>query len=383
MTVCLRISTLPSSPKNILYFSSFGNLRWGGQKSLYHLVTRLDRQKYRPVVLLPSDEDFAQALRTQGVEALIYRLPPFGLLTSISCLSSIRYLLKLMDTRDISLMHTDGPRNSLYAGLVSWLRAIPVVFHVRSSDQDRYDRILYKCSDRIILVAGILKDRFDWVKANRKFSTIHNGVDLAQFEGGLSDSKNYAECFRQGTELMILCAGRIEARKGQMDLIEACAALKRASIPFRLVLAGEIAEEAYMAACLNRAEELKISDQIVFPGHIEQIFPVLFQSDIVVLPSPRSEAFSRAIIEAMAAGRPVVATDVGGAREAIEEGVSGFLVPPADPDVLGDRLLLLARDAAVRRQFGAAGRRRVEERFTIERNVRETEKVYAELLGSS
>ena len=126
MTVCLRISTLPSSPKNILYFSSFGNLRWGGQKSLYHLVTRLDRQKYSPVVLLPSDEDFAEALRAQGVEVVIHQLPPIGLFNIFKCFSSIRYLLSLIETQKIALMHTDGPRNTFYAGIVSWLNGLPV-----------------------------------------------------------------------------------------------------------------------------------------------------------------------------------------------------------------------------------------------------------------
>jgi glycosyltransferase involved in cell wall biosynthesis len=374
---------MPSNPKNILYFSSFGNLRWGGQKSLYHLVTRLDRQKYRPVVLLPSDEDFAEALRAQDVEVIIHRLPPIGLITSVSCLSSIRYLLNFIDIREIALMHTDGPRNTLYAGLVSRLKVVPVVFHVRASDRDRYDRIIYRCSNRIILVAGMLRKRFDWVSDNRKFSTIHNGVDLKQFEGGMPDFHHYAAGSRQDSALMILCAGRVEAQKGQMDLIEACATLNDAAIPFHLILAGDTADEAYLTACRNRATELRIFDRITFIGHIENIAPLLQRSDIFVLPSISGEAFSRAIIEAMAAGKPVVATDVGGAREAIEEGVTGFVVPPADPAAMAGKILVLAHNESLRRRLGTAARKRVEERFSIEKNVRETERLYTELLEAA
>jgi glycosyltransferase involved in cell wall biosynthesis len=378
MTVCLRINTMPSNPKSILYFSSFGNLRWGGQKSLYHLLTRLDRAKYRPVVLLPTEEDFAGALRGQGVEVVIHELPPIGLFTSLSCMSSVRYLFRLIDVQDISLMHTDGPRNTLYAGLVSWSKAIPVVFHVRVSDRDRYDRIIYRCSDRIVLVAGVLRNRFDWV---REFTTIYNGADLKQFGGWTSASRAVKAQSLTGNGLLIVSAGRIEPSKGQIYLIEACAILKDRKIPFQLLLAGDAEDKTYLTACRNKAVELNINDRIAFSGHIATLPDVLHRADIFVLPSS-GEAFSRAIIEAMAAGRPVVATDVGGAREAIEEGVSGFIVPPADPAALAEKILLLALDGSLRKKFGAAARKRVEERFTIEENVGKTEQVYAELLGS-
>ncbi|MBN2438704.1 MAG: glycosyltransferase family 4 protein [Deltaproteobacteria bacterium] len=371
---------MPSHTKNILFCSTFGNLRWGGQKSLYHLVTRLDRTKYRPVVLLPTEEDLAEMLRGQKMEVVIHELPPIGLIAPFACLLSVRYLFRLIETHDIALMHTDGPRNTLYAGLVSWLKAIPVVFHVRASDRDRYDRIIYRCSDRIVLVAEALRDRFDWVNDNSKFRTIYNGVDLKQFEGPTPASIAVEVQALSGKEVMIVCAGRVEPQKGQYNLIEACAKLKDARIPFQLLLAGDVTDEKYLATCRNKAMELKINDRITFSGHIENMPDVLYRTDIFVLPSIHGEAFSRAIIEAMAAGRPVVATDVGGAREAIEEGVSGFIVPPANPATLAEKILLLARDASVRRKFGAAARKRVEERFTIERNVRKTEQVYAELL---
>ena len=182
MKVCRKFAILPSNPKNILFFSSFGNLRWGGQRSLYHLVTRLDRDRYRPIVLLPTDEDLAEALRARGMEVVIHELPPLRLMNPMSCLSSVRNLMRLVAKCNISLMHTDGPRNTLYACLISRWKSIPVVFHVRASDRDRYDRIIYGCATRIILVAASLRSRFDWVSDNGKFRTIYNGVNLKQFD---------------------------------------------------------------------------------------------------------------------------------------------------------------------------------------------------------
>lgn len=374
---------MPSHPKSILFFSSFGNLRWGGQRSLYHLVTRMDRMRYRPIVVLPSDEDFAGTLREQGVEVVIHELPPFGLTNPFACLSSVRYLLRMVETRGISLLHTDGPRNTLYTGLIGRWKAIPVVFHVRVSDRDRYDRIIYGCATRIILVAGSLRNRFDWVKDDGKFRTIYNGVDLKLFDGEASEAPATEGRFLPGNTILIVCAGRVEPQKGQHDLVEACAKLKASGIAFQLLLAGEVTDKAYMEKCRNRTAVLRIDDQVLFAGHIGNMAGLLRSADIFVLPSTHGEAFSRAIIEAMAMGKPVVAADVGGAREAIGEGACGFLVPPGDPAALGDKILLLAREASIRQRFGAAARRRVEERFTIEQNVRETEKLYAELLGGA
>ena len=382
MKVCRNFATVASDPKNILFFSSFGNLRWGGQRSLYHLVTHLDRDRYRPIVLLPTDEDLAEALRARGMEVVIHELPPLRPMNPMSCLSSVRNLMRLVATCNISLMHTDGPRSTLYACLISRWKSIPVVFHVRASDRDRYDRIIYGCATRIILVAESLRKRFDWVRDNGKFRTIYNGVDLKQFDEEAAVPPIVEARFLSGKGVMIVCAGRVEPRKGQHDLVEACASLKAAGVVFRLLLAGEATDKAYLGKCRCRAAELRIEDQVAFAGLIDNMPRLLRSADIFVLPS-HGEAFSRAILEAMAAGKPVVATDVGGAREAIEEGVCGFLVPPADPAVLGGRIFLLARDASIRQRFGAAARKRVEERFTIEINVRETEKLYAELLEAT
>ena len=346
-------------------------------------MTHLDRQKYRPHVLLPADEDFAEALRKQGIEVMIHNLPPIGFFDLFRCLSSIRYLLNLIDDHKIVLIHTDGPRNTLYTGFVAWLRRIPLVFHVRDSDRDRYDRIIYRCSDRIILVANALRNRFNCVTDNIKFITVYNGVDLSQFKWGISSNPELKKMDRVDNGLSIVCIGRIEPSKGQIYLIEACGKLNDRQIPFHLLLAGEVANKEYLADCRHKAVELNIGDQITFPGHIENILDVLSRTDIFVLPSISGEAFSRAIIAAMAMGKPVVATDVGGAKEAIENGLSGFVVPSADSAALAERIIALATDEKLRQKFGAEARKRVEELFTIEKNVEKTERIYEQLLGGT
>jgi len=370
---------LPSESKNILYFSSFGNLRWGGQKSLFHLVTRLDRKKFHPVVLLPTDEDFAEALRHRKVDVVIQELPAIGFFSSYKVILAFCNLLRTINHYDIDLIHTDGPRNTFYAGLAAKLKRLPVVYHIRDANRDRYDRILYRLSTRIILVAQILRVRFDWVVNDDKFVTVYNGVDLKKISRQSSSSQIKRDLGFAESPLKIVSTGRVEPEKGQKFLIEACGRLKE-RINFHLILVGEVVDQEYARVCENIALEYGIRDCLTLTGYREDIDGILQDADIFVLPST-GEAFSRAIIEAMAAGRPVVATDVGGTKEAIEDGVSGFVVPPVDAAAMVERIFALATDEKLRQKFGAEARKRVEALFTIEKNVEKTELIYAELLG--
>jgi len=368
-----------SDPKSILYISTFGNLRWGGQKSLFHLVSRLDKQKFQPYVLMPTDEDFAGALREQGIGVFVHILPPIIAFNPHPSLSAIGYLIKLIDDYKIALIHTDGPRNTFYAGLAAKWKHLPVVFHVRDANRDRFDRILCHLSTRIILVAQKLQDRFDGVAPVEKFVTIYNGVDLPGNHIHSPPSQIRKEFGIADGHLTIVSTGRIEAEKGQKYLVEACGRLKD-RIKFHLLLVGEVVNAEYAKACKKMALESGIQGCVTLTGYREDIDNILQAADVFVLPST-GEAFSRAVIEAMAMGKPVIATNVGGTKEAIEDGISGFIIPPQATIEMAEKIYVLATDATLRQKFGAAARKRVGDLFTIEKNVKKTEQVYEGLLG--
>lgn len=371
---------MPSEPKNILYFSSFGNLRWGGQKSLFHLVTRLDKQKYRPYVVLPTDEDFAEVLRQKDVGVDIQNLPPINVLNPFLLLSAISFLLRLIDDYDIALIHTDGPRNTFYAGLAAKLKHRPLVWHIRSSEKDRYDALLVPLCAKIILVAAALRSRFTWTRNDKKFTTIHNGVDLSEFADLTSLCPNIRSEYDMNEDTILIGSfARIDVMKGQLHLIEACPKLRN-YFPFKLFLYGEIYDQDYYHACLKTIEKLDLQEYVIFGNHQRDVVSIMKEMDMVVLNS-LAEAFPRSVIEAMAAAKPVIVSDVGGSAEAAEEGVSGFVVTPGDTVMLTDRMIQLGRDRELRRKFGEAARKRVETLFTVEENVRKTEQVYQKLLG--
>jgi glycosyltransferase involved in cell wall biosynthesis len=125
---------------------------------------------------------------------------------------------------------------------------------------------------------------------------------------------------------------------------------------------------------------LRLSDRFHFIGGVTNVPKHLSTADIFVLPS-RSEGFSNAIIEAMAGSLPVVATDVGGNAEAVEDGVSGFIVPAEDPAALAEAISRLLADPSRAFQMGAAGKTLAAEKFTTEAMMNRISSTYADLLA--
>lgn len=331
--------------------------------------------------MLPTDEDFAEVLRRKDIVVIIQNLPPIKVFNPFLLLSTIRFLIRLIDDYEIALIHTDGPRNTFYAGLAVIFKHRPLVWHIRSSERDNYDAMLVPLCTKIILVANALRRRFAWIRNNKKFITIHNGVNLSEFDDPSSLYTNIRTQHNMDKDAILIGSfARIDAMKGQHILIEACAMLRN-HFHFKLFLYGEIYDQDYYHTCINTIEKLGLQGNVVFGKHQKDVVSIMKGMDLVVLSSPIAEAFPRSVIEAMAAAKPVIVSDIGGSAEAVEEGVSGFIVTPGDTMMLADRIIRLGKDRELRRKFGEAARTRVENLFTIEKNVLKTEQVYEELLG--
>jgi glycosyltransferase involved in cell wall biosynthesis len=322
----------------------------------------------------------AHKLREENIDVAIQKLPKVTFLNLLSGVKAGYRLSKLVDEYKIDVIHTDGPRNTFYAGLIARLKRIPLIWHIRVSDCDRFDRFLAFIPQKIILVADSLRERFSGIAGDDKFVTIYNGVDPTKFNNDGQTSGFKKSLSIEESTLLITVFARVESLKGQKYLIEACGKILSGLPKFHLLFMGEIIQQEYQSECMQLAETWHIQGQVTFAGYRTEIGKILHATDIIVLPS-LSEAFPRAVIEGMAAGKPVIATDVGGSSEAVEDGISGFVVAPGDSMAMAEKILLLARDRELRITIGAAARKRVEALFSIEENVRKTEQVYRELLG--
>ncbi len=174
--------------------------------------------------------------------------------------------------------------------------------------------------------------------------------------------------------------GRLSPIKGQEIAVRACERLIRRNIPVRLCLAGDTPEAPGRRSLEALIERLKLRDAVEWLG-VRQDIPALIASvDLVVVPSIYPESFGRAILEAQAVGRPVVASRLGAFTELIQEGRNGLLVPPGDPQALADAVERLIGDAALRSRCIERGRRRAETEWTLDRMVEQTLAVYEECL---
>jgi glycosyltransferase involved in cell wall biosynthesis len=175
--------------------------------------------------------------------------------------------------------------------------------------------------------------------------------------------------------------GRLTGWKGQKLFIQALAKMRHQDALGVLVGSAQ-GRENYTANLVSLAHSLGVADRLRIAGHTDDMPAALMLADIVVNCSTTPEAFGRTIVEAQAMGRVVVAANHGGARETIQEGITGLLVPPNDADALAAMLDgVLDQDVAARINFGAQARAHIDRQFSLAAMQTRMLNVYAELLG--
>ena len=203
-----------------------------------------------------------------------------------------------------------------------------------------------------------------------KLQVIHCGIDPESFT---------AERDRDSDGLELLSAARLTQAKGHAVLLQALEELSRRGVEVRLTIVGEGPKRCDLE---RLARELGVDPRIRFEGAVgrERIHEYYRRADVFCLPS-FAEGVPVVLMEAMATELPVVATDVMGVRELVDDGVNGLLVRPSRPDLLADAIGRLARDADLRRRLGAAGRETVQREFDIRRSAEQIHGVFDEVLG--
>jgi glycosyltransferase involved in cell wall biosynthesis len=212
-----------------------------------------------------------------------------------------------------------------------------------------------------------------------KVALIHNGIALPE-PMAAAERRLMRQALQISDEtLVIAIVANLIVYKGHRDLLEALAlALDELPRPWRVVAIGR--DDGIGAELKRQAQALNISGNILWLGERSDVGGLLAASDIFVLPS-HQEGFSNALLEAMAANLPVIATAVGGNVDAVRDNETGLLVSAKDPQGLAAAIARLAKDSSLRRRLGDAARRRVEKRFSLGACVERYEKLYRALIG--
>ena len=240
------------------------------------------------------------------------------------------------------------------------------------SEADRAGRCceLTPAFDQIIAVSRAIETKLiDEGRATVPIRLIHNGVDLQRYDHQEPCCTLPEEYGMEPGSQIVGVVARLEPEKGHPTLLEAWPAVLRAVPDAYLLIVGEGSRRDALEA---QARELRIAHRVVFTGRRDDVPAVTAALDVAVLPSYR-EAQGLTILEAMALSRPVVASNVGGIPEMIEDGVTGLLVPPHDADALAAAIIRLLLDHPYADTLGRAGHDLVHERFCIELMVEAVE----------
>jgi glycosyltransferase involved in cell wall biosynthesis/GT2 family glycosyltransferase len=359
-------SRFKGGKKSILFISHISDLS-GSPISLSLLVKSLDKNKYHSVIALPKRGPITHKLDELGIPYQTYKTNAFcALFPSLK-------IWQILCDRHIDMVYLNTSQ-TMWAAKPAKLYGIPVISHIREDLTGMNNYLMrYKIlnwSDKIILISNWMKSFLDSPKAK----VVHNSVDLNDFMS-LQPEKIRKEFSLDGKTILFI--GSLEERKGIKYLINTLSAVSSAVKGVKLLIAGKPLPG--QSKYLFELKSLYNGQNMSFIGSRRDIYDIISACDVLAVPS-LSEPFGRVVIEAMACSKPVVASNVGGIPEIIQDGVTGILVPPKDEKALADGLIKILNDGTLSRQMGIAGRKRAEELFGINAQAAEIERTINELI---
>ncbi len=351
----------------------------GTERQMIEQCKRIDRARFRPLVAA-----FHQGGTLVGeldqARVPVAAFPLHGSLAHPNTAWQAARIAHLARRERVRIIHAHDFYANLVGAAIARLAGAKLVasrrdlMHWLSPAKRRALGWACRTADRVVAnAAALARATVDELGVRpERVRLVPNGLDLAQFDADASNSPDPP--LPEAPHPTVAVVSNLNLPdKGHADLLEAAARLAAAGRPITLLLVGDGAERGWLAA---RATGLGLD--VRFLGRRRDVPRLLARVDAACLPS-WAEGFPNAVIEAMAAARPVVATAVGGTPEAITDGEDGLLVPPRDPAALADALGRVLGDAPRARAMGRRARATVEARFSIDRAAKILDALYEEL----
>lgn len=387
----------------------------GAERSLLELARAVDRERFGLGAIVGGPGELTDSLREAGLDVDIVEMPRIsrttdpikiaGYIATVTKLS--RVIAGLVRSRKADLVHSNGMLAHIYAGEAARQAKRPCVWHARdmvrlgplAGHEQRNARLIIAISEAVR--AHLLREG----TPEGKLRVVMNGIDLAPFGEQPATGTSARDAARAELELdprafVAGSAGTFVPWKRHEDFMRAFAALADDEIareaeggspvevaklvPSRAVLFGAdlFGENGRYAFDLKKLADELVGARFLFAGWRTDVPRMMPALDVFVSASD-GEPFGRVIVEAMAAGVPVVATDSGGKREIVDDGVTGVLVPQGDVAALAEAMGALMRDPERRARLGAAARERARSEFRVDRVAREVMAVWDEALSQT
>jgi glycosyltransferase involved in cell wall biosynthesis len=352
----------------------------GAETQLVRLATRLKSRGWEvSVVSLMPPKAYVEDLEAAGIPVF-----SLGIRRKLPDLGPVLRFARIIRKWRPDIVHSHMVHANLLARIVRFLAPIPVLIcSARSIDEGgRFREILYRLTDSLcdlttqVSHAGL--ERYVRVGAvpRHKIRYIPNGVDTERFKPNLEDRLKFRK--ELGVEGFVwLAVGRFDPPKDYPSMLQAFARVVHKHSNTILLIAGDGPLRKTME---NLARELGIEKRTKFLG-IRRDIPQLMNAADAYVMSSSWEGMPNVLLEASATGLPIVATDVGGNREIVLDGVTGFLVPPRNPEALARAMLrIMDLSDEERKEMGKRARKHIEVKFNLDRVVDLWEILYYELL---
>lgn len=374
------------SRRRVLFVSHWSSCHGGSSIVFLQLISGLNRERFEPIALCPEDGELPRRLAELDVPVVIQRNSAFTKSTAAPFLKDVLWYSRWLKHEGIHLVHchSGGWRRSVL--LAARIRGVPFVKHLQNYLKN--DELVsgvrgdfgYRWANRIIACSDAIGDTVRQQPTLRERTvTIHNAVDISAFEGLCAESEAERQC-----QPVIGFAGQIIPRKG-LDVLIHSLPLVLQRVPgalLKVVGCAPPGEEEYEQECRALVQSLNLESHVEFIGYSRHIAQWMKRFDVFVLPT-RAEAFGIVNIEAMAAGCPVVATDVGGIPEIITGPDVGTIVPVDEVGAVAAGIVRYLTDRDLANRVGANARARVKAHFGVETMLQRIESVYESVLAES
>lgn len=390
-----------AEPKTILYVHSSDEM-YGADRILLQLVENLDRSEFRPIVIIPTDVPYdgllTNALRKQAIDVrhwktAILRRKYFTLrgmlLYIVRFVLTTVYLIRLIHRERVAIVHSNTV--SIMPGAVAaWLTRTPHVWHVHEiivkprSLWKITSWLVPRLSQRVVAVSTATRDHLcAGEPLNRqKAIVIHNGIETERFEASVGSGKGVRfEWTIPDDVVLVGMIARVSFWKGQSYFLNTARLVCNRFPDTRFAMVGGVApgQEDLLEEVKQQIVKLELQDRVIVSDFRSDIPAVLDAFDIFVLPSIQPDPFPTVVLEAMAAGKPVVANAHGGSVEMVIDGETGYLVAPQAPEMLADAICDLIMAPEKRRQMGIFGRKRLHHEFSLQAFMEKWQSVYRSL----
>ena len=371
---------------NILFFIDYLHGFGGTERFLFNLVTRLNHDLFNCMVCPFSFNQYAlKIFRDAGIHVEPIPVTRIYGLSAFKQASKIRSLIRKYN---IDMVQTFNIDSDIYGTIIARFSGVPVIISSRR-DLGTYrkkrhlmvSKVINKYVSHFLAVCDAVARRLSEREkiAAKQITTIYNGFDFADL--AKVDQQRVAELrkrFNIGSSAFVI--GNVSHFRPEKGYHIFFAAIRkvRPSIPgLRVIAVG--AGEPLFSEFKNEMEKEGLEKCVFLTGYVPNVLDYLSVMDICCLTPVSNEGFSNALLEQMAMGIPVIATDVGGNREAIVHGESGLIIPPNDVNALADAIMNLYKNKKLGKSFGENAKRRVESKFVVEKMIEQMEQFYREM----